>query len=212
MTHSEIQHLVDDYVRLSERCALTVITASFQLRHPCYNQSTYPTASAFDLIVTSLGLAMIQMGASAILSILVEESQVRNSCGREAAEIWDGRIFLYNEQQSISLPGIFLQFEGWGMSLPMDQKYQVPTLRHGSHYRLRHTQPVQLLPLLRLPKGLTLRVLDDPSSVTHGGSSTSAASALWHKAQDGPTIPSARTKNLKDHFASWGNASNYDLT
>ncbi|KAG5201381.1 hypothetical protein JEQ12_004144 [Ovis aries] len=91
---------------------------------------------------------------------------------------------------SSEIGGIFLQFEGWGMSLPMDQKYQVPTLRHGSHYRLRHTQPVQLLPLLRLPKGLTLRVLDGPSSVTHGGSSTSAASALWHKAQDGPTIPS----------------------
>ena len=35
---------------------------------------------------------LLKMGASAILSILVKESQVRNSYGREAAEIWDGRV------------------------------------------------------------------------------------------------------------------------
>ena len=37
-----------------EHSALTMITAPFQLPHPAYNQPTCPTASAFDLIVTSL--------------------------------------------------------------------------------------------------------------------------------------------------------------
>ena len=37
------------------------------------------------------------------------------------------------EFSSHFLPGVFLCVWGWGMSLPMDQQYQVPTLHHVSH-------------------------------------------------------------------------------